>query len=75
MNKKELYSIEESEPQVVKEPDVCYGQVATEACGVDIAEYVWEDVRIGMEQYKRGECNSVSSFLKKYDRAIWTTHS
>ena len=33
-----------------------------------VADYVWEDVRIGMEQYRRGECRSVEEFLKKYGR-------
>ncbi|MBP7874987.1 MAG: hypothetical protein KA023_09395 [Bacteroidales bacterium] len=31
----------------------------------EIPDYVWEDVRIGMEQFERGECRPIELFLKK----------
>lgn len=34
----------------------------------EIPEYVWTDVRIGMEQFERGECRSIELFLKKHNR-------
>lgn len=34
----------------------------------EIPDYVKEDIRIGLEQYKRGECRSISSFMNKYEK-------
>ena len=34
----------------------------------EIPDYVWEDVRIGLEEYARGEYKSISEYLTKYGR-------
>lgn len=46
------------------EPIVSYGN-RPETIQDTISEYVWEDIRIGMEQYERGECRRVEDFLKR----------
>ena len=46
------------------EPAVAY-ENRPETIQDAISEYVWEDIRIGMKQYERGECRRVEDFLKR----------
>ena len=49
------------------EPVAAYGKPSETVQDV-IPDYVWEDVRIGLEQYRRGECRTMEEFLKKCGR-------
>ena len=49
------------------EPVAAYGKTSETVQNV-IPDYVWEDVRIGLEQYRRGECRTMEEFLRKYGR-------
>ena len=67
MEKSKIYKKLEDLKAEMHEPVATYGKPSETVQDV-VADYVWEDVRIGMEQYKRGECRSVEEFLKKYGR-------
>lgn len=58
-NKKE----NKKENSEVREPVAAYHTKAN-MLSREIPDYVWEDVRIGMEQYKRGECMDAFDFLR-----------
>lgn len=60
MDKKKENKEENSE---VREPMATYYTKA-DMLARDIPDYVWEDVRIGMEQYRRGECTDAFEFLR-----------
>ena len=51
------------ENSIAKEPMAAYHTKA-DMLAREIPDYVWEDVRIGMEQYKRGECTDAFEFLR-----------
>lgn len=51
----------------VKEPMATY-YTKSMLLDREIPDYIWEDVRIGLEEYNRGECKPVSEFLAKYGR-------
>ena len=67
MEKSKIYKKLEDLKAEMHEPVATYGKPSETVQDV-VADYVWEDVRIGMEQYRRGECRSVEEFLKKYGR-------
>ena len=67
MEKSKIYKKLEDLKAKMHEPVATYGKPSETVQDV-VADYVWEDVRIGMEQYRRGECRSVEEFLKKYGR-------
>lgn len=67
MEKSKIYKKLEDLKAEMHEPVATYGKQSETVQDV-VADYVWEDVRIGMEQYRRGECRSVEEFLKKYGR-------
>lgn len=67
MEKSKIYKKLEDLKAEMHEPVATYGK-SSETVQDVVADYVWEDVRIGMEQYRRGECRSVEEFLKKYGR-------
>lgn len=67
MEKSRIYKKLEDLKAEMHEPVATYGKPSETVQDV-VADYVWEDVRIGMEQYRRGECRSVEEFLKKYGR-------
>lgn len=67
MEKPKIYRKSEDLKAEMHEPVAAYGKLSETVQDV-VADYVWEDVRIGMEQYRRGECRSVEEFLKKYGR-------
>lgn len=67
MEKSKIYKKLEDLKAEMHEPVATYGKLSETVQDV-VADYVWEDVRIGMEQYRRGECRSVEEFLKKYGR-------
>lgn len=67
MKKSKIYKKLEDLKAEMHEPVATYGKPSETVQDV-VADYVWEDVRIGMEQYRRGECRSVEEFLKKYGR-------
>ncbi len=67
MEKSKIYKKLENLKAEMHEPVATYGKPSETVQDV-VADYVWEDVRIGMEQYRRGECRSVEEFLKKYGR-------
>lgn len=60
MDKKKENKKESSE---VREPMTTYHTKA-DMLARDIPDYVWEDVRIGMEQYRRGEYTDAFEFLR-----------
>lgn len=67
MEKSKIYKKLEDLKAEMHEPVATYGKPSETVQDV-VADYVWEDVRIGIEQYRRGECRSVEEFLKKYGR-------
>ncbi len=67
MEKSKIYKKLEDLKAEMHEPVATYGKPSETVQDV-VADYVWEDVRIGMEQCRRGECRSVEEFLKKYGR-------
>ena len=67
MKKSKIYKKLEDLKAEMHEPVATYGKPSETVQDV-VADYVWADVRIGMEQYRRGECRSVEEFLKKYGR-------
>lgn len=67
MEKSKIYKKLEDLKAEMHEPVATYGKPSETVQDV-VADYVWEDVIIGMEQYRRGECRSVEEFLKKYGR-------
>lgn len=67
MEKSKIYKKLEDLKAEMHEPVATYGKPSETVQDV-VADYVWEDVKIGMEQYRRGECRSVEEFLKKYGR-------
>lgn len=67
MEKSKIYKKLEDLKAEMHEPVATYGKPSETVQDV-VADYVWEDVRIGMEQYRREECRSVEEFLKKYGR-------
>lgn len=67
MEKSKIYKKLEDLKAEMHEPVATYGKPSETVQDV-VVDYVWEDVRIGMEQYRRGECRSVEEFLKKYGR-------
>lgn len=60
MDKKKEDKKENSE---VREPIATY-HTKTDMLAREIPDYVWKDVRIGMEQYHRGEYIDAFEFLK-----------
>lgn len=52
---------------IAKEPETSYCSVSA-LYEKEIPAYVKEDIRIGMEEYSKGECRSVSSFMSKYGK-------
>lgn len=50
----------------MNEPSTVYQTSSTTAFDQDLPIHVLEDIRIGLEQYKRGECRSVSEYMAKY---------
>ena len=60
-HKKERKSV----PKTAKEQEAAY--YSSMSYTKEAPDYVKEDIRIGLEQYKRGECHSVSSFMNKYE--------
>ena len=67
MEKPKIYRKSEDLKTEMHEPVAAYGKPSETVQNV-IPDYVWEDVRIGLEQYRRGECRGVEEFLKKYGR-------
>ena len=67
MEKSKIYKKLEDLKAEMHEPVATYGKPSETVQDV-VADYVWEDVRIGKEQNRRGECRSVEEFLKKYGR-------
>ncbi len=66
MNEPKKYEYSESEPQIVGEPvmDSIQPSILTH----QMSEYVLEDIRIGLEQYKRGEYDCAWSFIESIRR-------
>lgn len=52
--------------EMAKEQEAAY--YASMSYTKETPDYVKEDIRIGLEQYKRGECRSISSFMNKYEK-------
>lgn len=65
MDKKE----DNKDKKEVREPAATY-QTKAAMLAREIPDYVLEDIRIGIEQYRQGECKPVSEFLAKYGRKL-----
>lgn len=52
---------------VAKEPETSYYS-ASSLYDKEMPSHVKEDIRMGMEQYSKGEYRSVSSFMSKYGK-------
>lgn len=50
---------------IAKEPEAIYQIQRTVDSKSDIPEYVWEDLKVGLEQYQRGEYISAENLLKR----------
>ncbi len=66
MDEQKKYKCTEIESEVVQEPVVCY--VNSTLSAHRLSDSVLEDIRIGLEQYNRGEYDSVWSFLESIKR-------
>lgn len=76
MSKSKTYKIQEPIKLVVNEPPSQMDAWIKDRMGGDtyhtkadmllreVPDYVWEDIRIGMEQYRRGECIDAFEFIK-----------
>ena len=65
MSKIKPYREQEISKMSVSEPIV---DSTTNVQNRQIPDYVQEDVRIGLEQYERGECEDAWAFLKTLKR-------
>lgn len=54
---------DKKENSEVREPMATYHTKA-DMLAREVPDYVWEDIRIGMEQYRRGECIDAFEFLE-----------
>ncbi|GEM_PF-5197502 len=55
---------------VVREPVVSYQTENLRTAQTVIPEYIWEDLRVGLEQYKRGEYVSANVLLVNIKNGI-----
>lgn len=60
---------DKKENSEVREPMATYHTKA-DMLAREVPDYVWEDIRIGMEQYSQGKCRPVNDFLAKYGRKL-----
>lgn len=68
MSKVKPYKEQETVSLSAAEPVAAYGTNVANAAEREIPDYVWEDVRIGLEQYERGEYSDAWDFLKTLKR-------
>lgn len=63
-NKK--YTFPEEGEQVVNDSSVAYQTSSSTLEEHSLPAHVLEDIRLGLEQYARGECRSVNEYMAKY---------